>query len=84
MECDEGTASTQDVLVNLSKLFLLHGCIIETFTVCDPKVMDTAIKLKAATGLQYSFHENSLYADRSEAIEFIHSVLLKVKNKSAK
>lgn len=84
IECDEASATTQDVLVNLSKLFLAHGCIVETFTVSKPKLLESATKLKAATGLEYSFHENSLFSNRTEAIKFIHNVLHKIKNKSSR
>lgn len=83
-ECDDKSATTRDVLVNLRNRFLEQGCIVEAFTVINPAAVESIVKLKTATGLEHSFHGNSLFTERVKAIEFIHNVLLKVKNKTTK
>jgi hypothetical protein len=81
-ECDDKSATTRNVLINLRKRFLEQGFIVEAFTITNPRALDSIAKLKTATGLEYSFHEASLFADRFQAIEFIHTVLHKVNMKS--
>jgi hypothetical protein len=83
-KCDEKSATTRDILVKLRKLYLEHGCIVEAFNIGNPMTIESIDKLKTATGLEYSFHRDSLFTNRSHAIEFIHHVLFKVENKSTK
>jgi hypothetical protein len=83
-ECDDKSATIRDVLVNLRNRFLEQGCIVEAFTVINPAAVESIVKLKTATSLENSFHGNSLFTERANAIKFIHNVLLKDKSKTTK
>ena len=82
IECEEGSATTQDVLVNLRKRFIENGCVVEAFAIAKPKAMDSLVNLETATGLKHSFNKETLFADRLHAVEFIQNFLDKFKDKS--
>jgi len=82
-QCDDKSLITRDVLVNLRKRFLKHGCIVEDYTITNPTAIENIIKLRMASGLEHSTLDYNLFADRRQAIESIHHVLLKLKDKSA-
>ena len=81
-ECDDKSAITGEFLVNLRKRFLKQGCIVESYTMTNPKSIESIMKLRVASGLEGIFLENNLFSDRYQAIEYIHNILSKVKNKS--
>jgi hypothetical protein len=81
-ECDDKSAITGDVIVNLRERFLKHGCIVESYTITNPKSIESIVKLRMASGLEHAFLENNLFSDRHQAIEYIHKILSKVKKTS--
>ncbi|MFT6045523.1 MAG: hypothetical protein ACI9WC_001223 [Arenicella sp.] len=83
-ECDKKSATTRDVLANLRNRFLEQGSIIEAFALINHVAVESKVKLNTATGFENSFHGNSLYTERVNAIEFIQNVLLKIQSKTKK
>jgi hypothetical protein len=83
-ECDDNSDIVRDDLVNLHKRFLKQGCVVSAYKITNPKSIENVNKMKMATGLEYSSINNNLFPDRSQAIGFIHEIILKVKNKSSK
>jgi hypothetical protein len=81
-QCDEKSPITREILVSLRKRFYKQGCIAEAYTITNPTNIENIVKLRKAEGLENSSIDNNLFPDRSQAIEYIHNVLLKIKNKS--
>jgi hypothetical protein len=81
-ECDDKSAITGDIIVNLRQRFLKQGCIVESYTITNPKSIESIVKLRIASGLEHVFLENNLFSDRHQAIEYIHKILSKVKKAS--
>ena len=83
-KCDDDSSITRDVLVDLYKRFLKKGCIVEAYSIINSTAIDNIVKLRRAAGIEQSSLDNNLFADRLQAIEFIHSFIQKVEKKSAK
>jgi hypothetical protein len=81
-ECDEKSPITQKSLVNLRKRFYNKGCIAEAYTITNPATIENVVKLRKAEGFEHASLDDNLFPERSQAIEFIHNVLFKIKNKS--
>jgi hypothetical protein len=81
-ECDEKSPIAQKTLVNLRKRFYSQGCIAEAYTITSPTTIEKIVKLRKAEGFEHASLDDNLFPERSQAIEFIHNVLFKIKNKS--
>jgi hypothetical protein len=77
-ECDEQSAKTRKVLIELHKNFLRNGCIVDAYNITDPAAIEHVIESRRASGVKQSSIDNNLFPSREQAIEFIHKVLLKV------
>lgn len=83
-ECDEESATSRKTLVDLRKRFLDKGCIVDAYTITNPDAVENLIKSSKDAGVENYLLDENIFPDRKQAIDFIHSVLLKVEKSSAK
>ena len=81
-ECDEESATSRKILVDLQQRFLSKGCIVDAYTITNPIAVEHFVKLSKEAGVENYLLDKNLFPDRQQALDFIHNILLKVENKS--
>lgn len=82
-ECDEESVTGRKTLVELRKRFLDKGCIVDAYTITNPVTVEHLVKSITKAGEENYLLDKNMFPDRQQAIDFIHSVLLKVEKSSA-
>ena len=82
-ECDDESVASRDILVDLQKRFLKQGCIVDAYSIINPVAIKHVTKLRKNVGLEHYLLKENLFSDHQKAIDFIHSVLLKIEQKQS-
>lgn len=62
-ECDVESSITWDVLVELQKRFLSHGCIVDAHSIINPVAIENVVKSRKEAGLKYYLLDENLFPD---------------------
>lgn len=84
IECDDESATTRKVLVELNKRMLKMGCVVDAYTVTNSVTISHLIKSRKSAGISDPSLDKNLFSNRQQAIDYIHSILNKIDNKIAK
>ena len=79
-ESAEQFSQTTDMLSKLLNRYIEKGCVIDAYTVSTPLAVELITKTRHGAGILKGSIEKHIFADKEQAIQFIHQILEKIEN----